>query len=106
LIFFQSHDPTVSCSTQYISAVHTHSSQQNEAVVEAIREYESTHAGSKVLTRVSPAGKWTDAEEYHQKYLEKAEGKYRKERQEKIMKKKQADGKNEDGKSKDDCRTQ
>jgi len=102
-IFFQSHDPTIQCSTQYSSAIHTHSEEQQQSALESIREYEANHTGRKVVTRVSPAGKWTDAEEYHQKYIDKAEGKYRKEKQKNKPKANEQDGETEEGKSKEDC---
>ncbi|KAK9828618.1 hypothetical protein WJX72_001061 [[Myrmecia] bisecta] len=70
--FFNEHDPSRQAGkAQYKSAVWTHSDAQATAVAQQIKQYED-RTGKKVATDVAPAGSWHDAEEYHQKYYEKA----------------------------------
>ena len=77
-IFYRMHDPTTLNSqgndvgTQYRSVVMTHSDEDNKAawdVKERIqKEYYPNHM---IVTIIEPIKVWYDAEDYHQKYLEK-----------------------------------
>jgi len=76
--FFQIHDPTTKnrqgndIGSQYRSAIFYLNEEQKaeaEKVIAAIDA--SGRWPGKIVTNVAPAGKWWDAEEYHQDYLEK-----------------------------------
>ena len=76
-IFFATHDPTTlnqqgnDVGTQYRSAVFyldEPQKQQAEAFIEMLEEEGVFH--SKIVTEVSPAGEFFEAEEYHQDYYE------------------------------------
>ena len=70
--FFAEQNPTRrSHEAQYKSAVWWHSAEQEKAVKAAVAAIEGAH-GVKVATDLAPVGPWTDAEENHQKYMEKA----------------------------------
>ena len=76
--FFQIHDPTTSdrqgndVGTQYRSAIFYLNEAQKTEANSVIAEIDASGRWpGKVVTNVVPAGKWWDAEEYHQDYLEK-----------------------------------
>ncbi|MCA8889230.1 MAG: peptide-methionine (S)-S-oxide reductase MsrA [Parvularculaceae bacterium] len=76
--FFQIHDPTTSdrqgndVGTQYRSAIFYLNEAQKIEANSVIAEIDASGRWpGKVVTDVVPAGKWWDAEEYHQDYLEK-----------------------------------
>jgi len=78
--FYRTHDPTTVNSqgndqgTQYRSAIFYHSPEQlktAQAVTEEVQAKHFTPKGKKIVTEISPAGPWYDAEEYHQEYLHK-----------------------------------
>ncbi|KAF9200706.1 Peptide-methionine (S)-S-oxide reductase [Haplosporangium sp. Z 27] len=76
--FYRMHDPTTLNSqgpdrgTQYRSAIFFHSPEQEQIAKTVTQEVQDKHyAGKKIVTQIAPAGTWFDAEEYHQKYLEK-----------------------------------
>jgi len=76
--FFQIHDPTTSdrqgndIGTQYRSAIFYLNEAQKTEANSVIAEIDASGRWpGKVVTDVVPAGKWWDAEEYHQDYLEK-----------------------------------
>lgn len=71
-VFFEEHNPTrKSHKAQYKSALWWHDAAQEAAIKTAVAELEAKH-GLKVATDLAPAGPWYDAEEHHQKYMEKA----------------------------------
>ncbi|KAG7664700.1 uncharacterized protein J8A68_001797 [[Candida] subhashii] len=77
-IFFRMHDPTTVNSqgpdigTQYRSAILTHSDEDNRLAWKLKEEYQKTwYPNHKIVTIIEPIKVWYDAEEYHQKYLEK-----------------------------------
>jgi len=76
--FFQIHDPSTSdrqgndVGTQYRSAIFYLSDAQRDEAKKIIAEIDASGRWpGKIVTDVVPAGKWWDAEEYHQDYLEK-----------------------------------
>jgi methionine-S-sulfoxide reductase len=76
-LFFDNHDSTTvnrqgpDVGDQYRSEVFTFGDAQASAAREAIARTEK-ELGAKVVTRVSPAGAFWKAEEYHQQYDEKS----------------------------------
>lgn len=79
-VFWQIHDPTtpnrqgVDIGTQYRSAIYFYNEEQC-AAAEASREQlqDSGRLGRrKIVTEITVAGEFYRAEEYHQRYLEKA----------------------------------
>jgi peptide-methionine (S)-S-oxide reductase len=78
-VFWQIHDPTTrdrqgpDFGTQYRSAIFYHSPEQQAA---ALRSKVALEAAGRfkrpIVTEIVPAGPFYRAEEYHQRYLEKA----------------------------------
>ena len=55
--------------TQYRSGIFTLSPEQEQIakkVTEEVQEKHFTPKGQKIATKIEPAGKWWDAEDYHQ----------------------------------------
>lgn len=76
--FFNLHDPTTlnrqgpDFGEQYRSAIFIHSPEQEATARQAIAELAASgELDSPIVTQVVPAGKFWDAEEYHQKYFER-----------------------------------
>ena len=77
-IFWENHDPTQlnrqgpDLGTQYRSAIFFHTPEQ-EAAAKASKEAldKSGRFGKKIVTLIVPATTFTQAEDYHQQYLEK-----------------------------------
>jgi len=63
--FFQWHDSTDQCSTQYRSAIFVVGEAQEAAA------HKAKVGVSGSLTAIERFKFWTDAEEYHQQYLKK-----------------------------------
>jgi peptide-methionine (S)-S-oxide reductase len=77
-VFFTSHDPTQvnrqgpDVGRQYRSAVFYHSAEQRVAAEAAKERWAKSGKWKKpIATEISPAGPFWQAEEYHQRYLEK-----------------------------------
>lgn len=70
-VFFEEHNPTCKSKTQYKSGVWYHTPEQQEILSAVIADL-SAKSRSPIVTTVDPVGVWYDAEEYHQKYIEKA----------------------------------
>ncbi|SPO02561.1 probable peptide methionine sulfoxide reductase [Cephalotrichum gorgonifer] len=75
--FYRMHDPTTlnrqgpDQGTPYRSAIFFHGPEQ-EAVAKEVTDLANKNWwGGKIVTDVLPAGKWYNAEEYHQLYLDK-----------------------------------
>jgi peptide-methionine (S)-S-oxide reductase len=75
-IFFATHDPTTpdqqgnDRGPQYASVVFTHSPEQNQIAKDYIAGLTAEGAfDSPIVTRVSPAGEFYPAEDYHQGYF-------------------------------------
>lgn len=71
------HDPTTlnqqgpDIGTQYRSAIFTHGDEQQRIAEDVtVKVASQWWKGRPIATLVVPAGKWWDAEEYHQLYLE------------------------------------
>ncbi|MBA2476354.1 MAG: peptide-methionine (S)-S-oxide reductase MsrA [Actinobacteria bacterium] len=78
-VFFGKHNPTTKnrqgwdIGSQYRSAIFTHSPEQEQSARAAIDGVQAgLHWPKKVVTEVAPATAFYAAEEYHQRYLEKA----------------------------------
>lgn len=76
------HDPTTmnrqgpDVGTQYRSAIFTHGSEQEETAKDVTKKVAEQWYKQPVTTEIVPAGKWWDAEEYHQLYLKNNPGGY------------------------------
>lgn len=76
--FFNLHDPTTinrqgpDFGEQYRSAIFVHSPEQTAIAQQVISELTASgEFGAPIVTQVVLAGKFWDAEEYHQKYFER-----------------------------------
>lgn len=75
-IFWENHDPTQlnrqgpDSGTQYRSAIFYYSADQKKIAEKSMKKRQKEIPG-KIVTEIKAAGKFYDAEEYHQKYLEK-----------------------------------
>jgi peptide methionine sulfoxide reductase msrA/msrB len=81
--FFRMHDPTTpnrqgnDVGTQYRSAIFTHDEEQRRVAERVKAEVERSGRWKRPLvTEIVPAGPFTEAEEYHQDYLQKHPGGY------------------------------
>jgi peptide-methionine (S)-S-oxide reductase len=77
-VFWENHDPTQlnrqgpDWGTQYRSAIFYHSPEQETAAKASKQELEKTHRYRKpIVTQIVPATTFYEAEDYHQRYLEK-----------------------------------
>ncbi len=78
-IFWSIHDPTqlnrqgLDIGAQYRSAIFYHSEEQKRAATASLEALQETtqYRNKKIVTQIQPAGKFWQAEEYHQKYLAK-----------------------------------
>ncbi len=75
-VFFQTHDPTTlnrqenDVGTQYRSVIFYHDEIQQTTAQQTIRDLNHAHAfDAKIVTQVEPAGKFYEAEPYHQDYF-------------------------------------
>lgn len=82
-IFFRIHDPTTVNSqgpdqgTQYRSALFMHNTDDLKAAEEVKARFQKTwYPNDKIVTQIEPIEIWYDAEDYHQKYLDKNPGGY------------------------------
>ncbi|KAJ7128643.1 peptide methionine sulfoxide reductase, partial [Mycena epipterygia] len=76
--FYRSHDPTTvdrqggDSGTQYRSAIFTTTPEQAEIAHRVTEEVQAKHftpKGTTIVTQITEAGPWWDAETYHQMYL-------------------------------------
>lgn len=76
--FYRTHDPTTAnrqgadTGTQYRSAIFYHTPEQKSVAERVTQEVQAKHfapKGEKIVTEIVPAGRWYDAEDYHQLYL-------------------------------------
>ena len=71
--FWKEHDPTEQHVTQYKSAIFYQDEEQKK-IAEKSKQAVEKKLGSKVATEILKAGTFYQAEEYHQKYLQKGKG--------------------------------
>lgn len=69
-VFLKEHDPTYKTKPQYMSAVWYGTEEEQKCIEKVFAAYEGKWK-KKIATAVLPEKPWTDAEEYHQKYIEK-----------------------------------
>lgn len=80
--FFRIHDPTTldyqgpDRGPQYRSAIFTHSTEQQKQAEETKDKFQKKFWTTPIVTTISTAPTWYDAEEYHQGYLDKNVGGY------------------------------
>ncbi|RSH91520.1 Peptide-methionine (S)-S-oxide reductase [Saitozyma podzolica] len=81
--FYRTHDPTTKDSqgpdrgTQYRSAIFYHSPEQKEIAEKVTAEVQEKYLKNrKIVTEITEAGPWYDAEDYHQEYLTNNPGGY------------------------------
>jgi peptide-methionine (S)-S-oxide reductase len=73
------HDPTTEnrqgpdMGTQYRSAIFYHNDEQRKAATDITDKVNKQWWKGGVTTEVLPAGRWWDAEAYHQLYLDNSE---------------------------------
>lgn len=84
-VFWEAHDPTQGMrqggdiGTQYRSAIHFHSPEQEKSALTSRDAYQKALTDSghgPITTEIAPAGDYFPAEEYHQQYLHKNPGGY------------------------------
>ena len=76
--FYKMHDPTTKnrqggdAGTQYRSAIFYHGEEQEKIAKEITEKVQAQWwRNGKISTEIAPAAEWFDAEDYHQKYLDK-----------------------------------
>lgn len=80
--FYRMHDPTTAnrqgpdVGTQYRSAIYFHDDEQESTARDITRRANEQWYEGKITTEIVPAGKWWDAEDYHQEYLHNNPGGY------------------------------
>jgi len=67
-LFWKNHTCTRKTSTQYMSAIHCHNENQLQLAEKSFKE-EQDNKAQPVVTKVGFAGKFHNAEDYHQKYM-------------------------------------
>jgi len=71
------HDPTTENQqgpdrgSQYRSGIFYHDSEQKSIAEEVTKLANEKWWKGKIVTEILPAGRWWDAEDYHQEYLQK-----------------------------------
>jgi len=78
-VFWSSHDPTTlnrqgpDVGSQYRSAIYFHDADQEKVARASLKEVEAQKVFRRpIVTEITPATKFYSAEEYHQKYFQKA----------------------------------
>jgi len=80
--FYKMHDPTTAnrqgpdVGTQYRSAIFYHDAEQEKIARDVTDKVNKQWWKGSVATEILPAGKWWDAEQYHQLYLDHNPGGY------------------------------
>lgn len=72
-VFWRNHDPTAKCSRQYMSAIFYHDEEQKRAaeqsMTRAADDEQRQNNRRKINTLILPIEHFTEAEDYHQKYI-------------------------------------
>lgn len=71
--FWQEHNPTYPAKTQYKSVIFYHDEEQKKTTQSSKQKAQKKYK-MPILTEILPATKFYQAEEYHQKYLQKNRG--------------------------------
>lgn len=66
--FWKWHSPTSSHSRQYMSAIFYHDQEQKK-LAEQTRDEQQKHLARPIVTVITEAGPFYEAEDYHQKYI-------------------------------------
>lgn len=66
--FWKDHDPTALHKAQYMSAIFYHDEEQKKLAEQTRNEHQKT-LRRPIVTKILPAKRFYDAEDYHQKYL-------------------------------------
>ncbi|XP_022344560.1 peptide methionine sulfoxide reductase-like [Crassostrea virginica] len=66
--FWKSHNPCSQRGTQYMSAIFYHSTKQKMLAEQTKDEHQKNHV-SPIITKITQAGPFYNAENYHQKYI-------------------------------------
>lgn len=81
--FYRMHDSTTlnrqgpDVGPQYRSGIYFHDAEQEKVAREVTKKAsEQWWDPSPIVTEIVPAGKWWNAEQYHQHYLDREEGGY------------------------------
>ncbi|KAG6010034.1 hypothetical protein E4U21_000476 [Claviceps maximensis] len=80
--FYKMHDPTTlnaqgpDTGPQYRSAIYYHDEEQERTAREVTRLANEQWWKGGIVTELVPAGRWWDAEDYHQEYLDRNKGGY------------------------------
>jgi len=80
--FYKMHDPTTvnrqgpDTGSQYRSGIFYHNAEQEKEAKAVTEQVSKEWWKGKVATEVLPAGQWWDAEDYHQRYLDKVDNGY------------------------------
>ena len=76
LIFFRTHNPTTlnrqgnDVGTQYRSAIFYYTDEQKQQAEEMVKKLTAEHVfDAPIVTEITPAGKFYQAEDYHQNYF-------------------------------------
>ncbi|KAJ8122391.1 hypothetical protein ONZ43_g1402 [Nemania bipapillata] len=75
--FYRMHDPTTinrqgpDTGNNYRSGIYFHNEEQEKIAKEVTKQANDQWYKGRIVTEVVPAGPWWDAEDYHQKYLNK-----------------------------------
>lgn len=78
-VFWNHHNPTTlnrqgpDSGTQYRSGIYTVDDEQLQTAIESKRQ-QQTKMDQAIVTQIQPVEKYTTAEDYHQRYLEKNRG--------------------------------
>jgi len=67
-IFWNNHDPCTKQKRQYMSAIFYHDDEQKELAFKTKDEIVKNQ-NKKITTEIAPAKEFTEAEDYHQKYM-------------------------------------
>lgn len=67
-IFWKDHNPTLANRAQYMSAIFYHGDDQRRLAEQTMGEVQDTTA-RKIATKILPAHRFYNAEDYHQKYM-------------------------------------
>ncbi|XP_065051426.1 peptide methionine sulfoxide reductase-like [Rhopilema esculentum] len=68
-VFWEGHNPTALVKRQYMSAIFYHNEDQKQTAEKSLEKIKQKLKPAIVRTEIMAAGKFYDAEDYHQKYI-------------------------------------